>query len=495
MFHKTVSISVCLAIAVSAVSIDGDTTFGYKSRSTIVRKVESIDTQVSKNNSRLLPPPALESAQTRNVPMWNPTLLKAPLTRNGDLHAVLSQPLLTFPRYLEMVTADNTKMIGEDFESRIEMLQNEFLQSRYDFDVSFQSYIGANQLPTATEGLATTLSGRLGIQAKKNLYDGNKRYLNDQKTLYERVSKYKQLSAMENAKLVGAEIYLQLLELQMKGQFLARQQELIDKVYETTMLKIDKGVSDNAYNQTNAQMDKLALDKLRLGLSFDIHKAAVLFKQAANMNADENVTLEWPDIAMQSESVERLQQKAVENSAQVKMADAVLRLRKGEVLSERGSNDWNVFFDSFAGYGYSTSKTDITNRTSTGANWLVSLQASYPLTQNPTDINVQKRMVEALKEKNSLLQLQRGIILRVNTLYTECRRNEQMLELLNVQKEIAERQIKIARFRYEGGLDPYTNYATSVKKLLETEESMLSTRIRQLRDLYELELLSGGETQ
>jgi hypothetical protein len=160
------------------------------------------------------------------------------------------------------------------------------------------------------------------------------------------------------------------------------------------------------------------------------------------------------------------------------------------VQGERGKNEWEVNFNGFAGAGYSNTATNLTSSKSTGPNWIVSLQATHPINPHNLDLAVEKKMVEALREKSNLTLTQEAIVARVNKLFVECKRENQMLQLLSVQKELMERHLKITKYRLEGGLEPYSSYAGSMKKMIEVEEEILSGRIRQARNRFELQLLS-----
>jgi len=310
--------------------------------------------------------------------------------------------------------------------------------------------------------------------------------------LLDRLGKMKQLSAKEQVKLFGIELYLRLLELQGRKNYMVRYQDIGDKLYQMTMQKHQNGVSDNAYDQINAKIDKIELEKMMLGLQYDLYSATVAFKQAGAISPTEEVTLEWPEVELPGYSAEELQKVAIEKSRQVEIADATFRLKTGDILTEKGNDDWRVNLNGFAGVGYSKTTTNVTNSNSTGGNWLVSLDAIHPLYNNGIDLGIEKKMVEALREKNNLRLAQQNIVLRVNKLFTDSEREKQMLKLLSVQKELMERHLKISKYRFEGGLDPYISYAASMKKMIELEEDILATKIRQKRNLYELHLLTGG---
>lgn len=469
------------------------------SRNTIVRKPILPDTVQSAAESakgNLLSPPALLLSPDKGV---------ATLPSKNSLRNVIvatptnfasSQGDLTLPTYIDLILQDNFNVLNGNYEAKLDQLQNLMDQSRYDFDLSFQALLSANQLPTPTEGMGTTLTGRIGFQANKLLYDGSRHYyMNENVSLNERLAKFKKLSAKDQVTLYGAELYLQLLELQGRKNYMQRYQDLTDKFYRMTMQKVESGVSDNVYDQINVKIDKLAFEKLVLGLQFDLYNATISFKQAANMRTNEELILAWPHITPPVDSVEVLQKKAMEKNPQVEVADLLFRLKQGEILTEEGRNDWLVNLNSFAGVGYSNTVTDITDSASQGMNWAVTLQAAYPLDTGNKHLAVEKKMVEALKEKNNRSILQHNTILRVNKLFIESERETQMLQLLSVQKEIVERQLKIARYRFEGGVDPYAAYAAAMKRMIEVEEGILSAKIRQARNVFELRILTGGSEQ
>lgn len=402
----------------------------------------------------------------------------------------------TLSQYLDKIVDNSTTIANGGYDAQVDILQNALLQNRYAFDVSFQAFVGANQSPTTNEGLGTTLGGRFGIGAKKTLYDGSRSYTMDMhRTLSERVSKYRVLSAKQNARLLGIEMYLQMLELQSRQKYMVKYKEIVESLYQATMSKYEKGVSDNAYVHLNAEMDKVTLEKLATNLAYDLYKSEIAFKQAANLSSNQKYILDWPHVKINTIALESLQQKAIENSSRIAEADAVFRFKKGEIMSAKGAEDWKIDFDSFAGAGYSNTKSETGNSTSQGLNWSVGLSAIYPLMHGANDLEVERKTVEALKEKNNLLQAEREVILRVNTLYANNEREARETQLLMVQKELAERQSKIARSRYENGLDPYSVYAISMKRVFEIEEELIAVQSRQTRNMYELQLFTGGLDQ
>jgi len=469
------------------------------SRNTIVRKPilsDTVHNTAEAAKSNLLSPPELLVPHDKSIATFPfKKSLRNVIVVTPTVFAV-SQADLTLPTYIDLILQDNFNVSNGNYDAKLDQLQNLMDQSRYDFDLSFQALLSANQLPTPTEGMGTTLTGRIGFQANKLLYDGNLHYYrNENVSLNERLAKFKKLSTKDQVALYGTELYLQLLELQGRKNYMQQYQELTDKLYRMTMQKVENGVNDNVYDQINVKIDKLAFEKLVLGLKFDLYNATVSFKQAANMRTNEEPVLAWPHITPPVDSVETLQKKAMEKNPQVEVADLLFRLKQGEILTEEGRNDWLVNLNTFAGVGYSNTVTDITDSASQGVNWAVTLQAAYPLDTGNKHLAVEKKMVEALKEKNNRSILQHNTILRVNKLFSECERETQMLQLLSVQKEIVERQLKIARYRFEGGVDPYASYAVAMKRMIEVEEGILSAKIRQARHVFELRILTGGSEQ
>lgn len=477
-----------IILVVTAVSLLGAQSSLFKSRNKIAREPLNQPIHGDYGNGSL--PPLL----TEN-PVKTSTLESRSFRNTVDtsLPALqLKEGSLTLPSYLDLIVQDSTNISNGEYDAKIGELQNLMDQSRYDFDITFQTYVRGSQLPTPTEGMGTTLEGRMGIQADKLLYDGNQNYYRKENTtLLDRLGKMKKLSAKEQVKLYGIELYLRLLELQGRKNYMTRYQEIGDKLYQMTMQKYQNGVSDNAYDQINAKIDKIALEKIMLGLQYDLYSATVAFKQAGQISPTEEVTLVWPEIDVPEYSAEDLQKKAIEQSRQVEIADAVFRLKTGDILTEKGKDDWQVNLNGFAGAGYSKTTTNVTTSNSTGGNWLISLKATHPLYNNSIDLGIEKKMVEALREKNNLRLAQQNVVLRVNKLFTDSEREKQMLKLLSVQKELMERHLKISKYRFEGGLDPYIAYAASMKKMIEVEEEILVTKIRQKRNLYELHLLTG----
>jgi len=485
-------ILMIFGMAMTLYAVEGSEVF--KRRNTLQRESTEIPPMhnkhpVERRNILLSPPPLVSSTAVPKIEVEKSVSsvasVDAPVTRS-DFAATLN-----LNEYIGLVLHDGSDRSNGSYDAKLQELQGLIDQSRYDFILSFQALVSASQLPTPTEGLGTTLSGRAGIQANKILYDGNRHfYLNEHTTLIERFAKVKKLSIQEQMKLYSAELYLRLLELQGRKNYLKKYQDLNDNVYRMTMQKHEHGVNDNAYNQINAKIDQLALEKLVLGLQYDLYSATVSFKQAANMVPNRDIALDWPNIDMPTASVEMLQQSAIEKNSQVKLADTLFRLKKGEVQGERGKNEWEVNFNGFAGAGYSNTATNLTTSKSTGPNWIVSLQATHPINPHNLDLAVEKKMVEALREKSNLTLTQEAIVARVNKLFVECKRENQMLQLLSVQKELMERHLKITKYRLEGGLEPYSSYAASMKKMIEVEEEILSGQIRQARNRFELQLLS-----
>lgn len=477
-----------IILVATAVSLLGAQNSLFKSRNKIARDPVKQETQID-YGSESLPPLSVENREKI------PPIPSKPFRNTVDtsLPALqLKEGSLTLPSYLDLIVQDSTSISNGEYDAKIDQLQNLMDQSRYDFDVTFQTFVRGSQLPTPTEGMGTTLEGRMGIQADKLLYDGNQNYYRKENTtLLDRLGKMKKLSAKEQVRLFGIELYLRLLELQGRKNYMVRYQDISDKLYQMTMQKYQNGVSDNAYDQINAKIDKIALEKIMLGLQYDLYSATVAFKQAGQISPTEEVTLEWPQIDLPEYSAEELQKKAIETSRQVEIADAVFRLKTGDILTEKGKDDWQVNLNGFAGAGYAKTTTNVTTSTSRGGNWLVSLKATHPLYSNIIDLGIEKKMVEALREKNNLRLAQQNVVLRVNKLFTDSEREKQMLKLLSVQKELLERHLKISKYRFEGGLDPYIAYAASMKKMIEVEEEILVTKIRQKRNLYELHLLTG----
>lgn len=437
-----------------------------------------------KNITRTLnPPPPLIKSSSNNFTLRE---------NKGVQPSLLIENSMTLDEYVTRVIENGMISVGGDIEAKLEVIRTKILQNRYDFVVNYQAYLSASQLPTATEGMGTTLNGRMGVQANKILYDGNRKFFKEDTVLLsERFEKYKKLSLKEQSALMGADLYLRLLETRSRLEFIQKYRQLDHTVYATVMQKYDKGVSDNAYNHINAKMDRVALEKVFVSLQYDLHNATIVFKQSAALNDNEEVTLRWPTIETVDEHVEVLTKKAIERNFQIAYAETLFRLKKGEIAGEIGRNDWTVDLSTFAGVGYSNTKTSVTDSTSSGLNWMVALQANYPLTQSSIDLETERKMVEALKEKNNLSLTRQNMIQRINRLYTEMLRETEMLGMIQTQKELAERHLKITRYRLEAGLEPYSTYAASMKKLIEIEEDMLMSKIRLLRNRYELRLLVG----
>ncbi len=477
-----------------AVVLLGNDEIELKSRNTLFKDPMGVVRIESKKGIERgnIPPPLLEKKADIS-PKVKLEELKS-LQSSVDIYIPKSnlQENLTLKQYTSMILQEGIDRSNGQYDAKLEELQNLMDQSRYDFVFSFLSFVSASQLPTATEGMGLTYNGRAGIQATKIVYDGKKNfYLNENSTLIERFSKFKKLSSKKQMMLYGTELYLRLLELQGRKDYIKKYQDINDNVYHITMQKYEHGVNDNAYDQINAKIDKLALEKLALNLHYDLYTATVSFKQAANMVPNGEIFLAWPKIETPSESVELLQKRALEKNYQVELADTLFRIRKGDVLREKGEDDWQIGFDGFAGVGYSNTATNLTNSTTQGANWIATVQASHPIHSSSMDLSLEKKMVTALKEKNNLLLAKQDMVQRVSKLFVECEREKQMLQLLLVQKELIERHLKITKFRLEGGLEPYTSYATSMKKMIEIEENILSSQVRQARNTFELQLLTG----
>lgn len=495
MLPSSTKLSVIIVIGMAVTLVGGDS-YPFKPRSTIVRV--PVDTSIIQyspieGDNELLPPPLLEPLQ-QSLPSdrSRKNILRNPINTTPGLSADTKENL-TLPSYLDLIFANNITFANGEYEANLDRLESLITKSRYDFDLSFQALVSASQLPTPTEGMGTTLTSRMGIQANKLLYDGGRHYvMNEHSTLMERFAKFKRLSSKDQMKIYGAELYLRLLELQGRKSYMHRYEEITDEMYQRTMQKVEGGVSDNIYDQINAKMDKLALEKLSLELEYDLYNATVSFNQAAYISLNHNLSLVWPHIEMPLQTAEELQKKAIEKSHQIEIADTQFRLKKGELLSEQGRNDWLVNLNAFGGVGYSNTVTNITNSSSQGVNWLVSLQASHPLNEGTIDLAVEKKTVEALKEKNNLILTQQNTVLRVNKLFTDCERENHILNLMSMQKELAERHLKIVKYRFEGGLEPYVAYAASMKKTIEIEEDILGAKIRLARNVFELQVLTGG---
>jgi len=490
MPYKRSKSAVLIMIAMTA-TLYGDQQSAFESRKSIVREIPPLsDLKSKKTITRSLPPPPPLIVSPPKVAQQE--RVSEPIQPKYAFRTDRIDENLSLNHYIEKVLREGVSVSSGEFESRIEQLRRQLQQSRYDFVVTYQAYLSASQLPTGTEGMGTTMNARTGIQASKILYDGNRRYfLDESSNLTERFSKYKKLSVREQTALYGADLYVRVLELQKRSAFIQKYQELDNVVYEMALQKYQRGISDNAYNEINAKMDKIALEKLAAGLQYDLHNATVAFKQAADIASEHDIALEWPTLEMPAEPVEILQQKALENNYQIGYADTLFRMKKGEVVSEMGRNDWQVDFNAFAGVGYSNTETSLSNSTAQGINWIVSLQAAYPLNPVVTELETERKMVEALKEKNNVILARQNMVQRINKLYTECLRENRMLKMMEVQKGLAERHLKITRYRLEGGLEPYSSYAASMKKIIEIEEDILSAQIRQVRNRFELQLLTG----
>ncbi|MDD5717329.1 MAG: TolC family protein [Sulfuricurvum sp.] len=517
MFSKNTGAAFVLSIVLSSVLL-GEETFSFTSRSSIVRdsltsRVAIERTSVPLRNSimkdsdvaplantiratskkRLLPPPALASQKSnllkeglrRSVTRISPRQTADFIVTSGDS--------ITLPQYVSLVVSKNKNFTSGDYEADLSRLEGLISQSRYDLTLAFQGLVAASQLPTPTEGMGTTFTGRMGIQANKLLYDGGRHYvMNEHTTLIERFSKFRRLSAKDQATLYGAELYFHLLELQERKHYIKQYQDVTDQLYQNTVHKVERGVSDNVYELINVKMDKLGIEKLALGLDYDLHNALLAFKQAAYLSSTQDFSLAWPNISAPDASVEELQRRAIEKSAQIEMADVQFRLKKGDVLAEQSQNDWRVDLNAFGGVGYSNTITNITNSNSQGINWLVTLQAVHPLNPAHTDLAVERKTVEALNEKNNLAVARQNMALRISRLFSDTEREDQFLNLLLMQKELAERHLKIVKYRYEGGLEPYLAYAASVKKNIEIDEDILASKTRRARNAFEMQILTRG---
>lgn len=455
-----------------------------KSRKAIARTVAS---------ELHLPPPMIEIQKT--IPRLDHTNkeISRDLSNDTMLNVIKnSNENMTLLSYIDLVSAKNITFTSGTYEVDLSRLETLITQSRYDFDLSMQGFASGSQLPTPTEGLGTTINGRVGIQANKLLYNGQRHYaMNEYSTLMKRLANFKRLSIRNQATLYATGLYLRLLELQTRQQYIRQYQEINDELYQKTMQKIERGVGDNIYEQMNIKMDKLALEKLVLGVEYDLHDAMLSFKQAAYISSNETISLSWPSIDAPSKSNEELQQSAIVKNNFVEMADAQFRLKKGELLDEQGKSDWIINFNSFGGIGYSNTITNISNTSSQGINWLVSLQAVYPLNYSASNLAVEKKTIEALNEKSNLAIVQQNTLMRVNKLSTDIARENQLLKLISMEKELAERHFKIVRYRFEAGLEVYPAYAESMKKTIEIEENILAAKIRLMHNILELQVLTG----
>jgi len=236
----------------------------------------------------------------------------------------------------------------------------------------------------------------------------------------------------------------------------------------------------------------LNLQRLILNKEYQYLNNDYILRHSTRAKSKKPYKLYPEKVKLNLDSLTLLQKEAISHSSAIARESNLLKIKQADLLFQKRRYIPRVNFDSYVGYGLSTSKIFNLDSPGKGAFWELGLNFRLPIyNRNDINLNEEKERLNILKQKAVFSSKQRDILIQVEKSYNEIMRAKKQIEILEEQLSLLKYKLKIAKERYFGGVSPYRSYSDAVKGFLNYKVQLLNMRQKQKQEISILSILVG----
>lgn len=402
---------------------------------------------------------------------------------------------LTFREFLHRLMHVDYAIAGGNYRQKAQKLAALLDQSGYDWQIylnavaRYSKFIDYN-LVTNKE---LTLDG--GINIDKRLFDGGYAYKDRIRYFKERLAKMEYLSAKERLSLLGVEIYTQaLLAKELKSIY---EKEYFNQKSFFYLIKerARAGVASRV-DIIDAKNDLLDLKKALLQKIYNYVYSDYLLRNSIELNVTGPIELENIGFALDEEDVSKLYEKAYRNNSTIARQRLLYGLKKAQVKVQEGASVPIVDFHGALFYEYKKDYALTPHQKSNGLNYNVAINLKIPLFGGTSRSEYKERSkLDALEQKSRLLDSIKKTAQRIYKLYSENKRMQQHLKIIEEQMNLMRNKLQIVRKRYLDGLSPYRDFNDALRNYLRYTEEKAAIKTAMIRNSAELNILVGHQIE
>ena len=397
-----------------------------------------------------------------------------------------------FERYLAQLLQVDKGYDNSYLSHKLTKIKNLILQDKYNFNFYFQGTVGYGRDISDTGGFTNKSTASAELVLTKRLYDGQKKYTyNKQTFLEQRLAELEYLKTKEQLVLLGLDIYTNLLlvqeQIKIQTKIKKYKQSFLD-----TLDKRAKVLKVVDLNKLNIQNEVLDIEKNLIVLIQAYKTYTHMFRQSIDFTKKGKLVLGWFDVSKSISNLYNLKKMAMAKNSDIAISHNQLKLSQVDIIMQHSRNDWEVDFNSIAGYKKTRTKTDGSKYDTSGTAWDTSLVFKYPIYErNDIKLNVQRAKIQTLQTKNLLNIQQKNILNLIEQKYNEYEQYNKLDIILKKQSKILTHTKEAYKQRYLLGAGTYKEFSEELKKHLDNENDFLINSINIRKSFVELSILTG----
>lgn len=335
----------------------------------------------------------------------------------------------------------------------------------------------------------------LKLDISKILYDGGKRgILEKEMDIVTLLSRANLIESRNKTVLIAANHYSTLYYAQQELALLKRNFEEYTEFMRGAENSYRKGVRFSSYDYYSAKSQHLLLERELLRRKAALLKAETAFRQFGGIETKRPIRL-MPLSLSPALSLEEYQAAAIADNSAIGAARLRRNLQLRKIEEREAERGLTVKLDSSLGVqmgssDYTGSSTSFGSGSKPIAN--VGITATLPLADGGVrKTRVMMEQIEALKQKLLLRKTTEDIIVKLTELYTDYQTLEKDLEISGELTELNTKRLRIARERFEKGLEEYRAVQEAWNDALLSEIETIRERVVLRKTLTDLAILSG----
>lgn len=400
---------------------------------------------------------------------------------------------LTFQEFLQKLLSTDYGFKSQNFRQKAKRLTALLEQSSYDWQIYLNAI--ARYAKFIDYSLITnkelTVDG--GINIDKRLFDGKYLYKDSVRYYKEQLAKIEYLTAKERLSLLGVEIYTQaLLARELKNIY--EKEYFNQKSFFYLIKERAKAGVASRVDIIDANNDLLELKKTLLQKIYGYVYSDYLLRNSIELNATGPLELENIGFALDEDDVSKLYERAYLKNSTIARERLLYGLKKAQVKIDESANLPIIDFRGALFYEYKKDYALTPHQKSSGLNYNVALNIKIPLFGGSSRSEYKERSkLEALEQKSRLLERVKVIAQKIYKLYSENRRLQQHLQILDKQLSLMRSKLQIVRKRYLDGLSPYRDFNNALRNFLRYIEEKAAIKTAMIRNSAQLNILVGHQ--
>ncbi len=400
---------------------------------------------------------------------------------------------LTLQEYLKRLLQKDYGLKSKSYDAKIKRLEAILEQSRYEWQIYFNA--AARYAKFIDYSLITDkeLTVNAGINIDKRLFDRDYPLVARIRYLKEQLAKVDFLNAKEQLSLLGVAIYSEaLLAWELKSIY---EKEYFNqkRFYNLIKERGRVGVASRV-DVIDAKNDLLELRKDLLKKIYDYTYSDHLLRSSIELNISKRVELENIGFALETKDLPTLYKEAYLHNSTIRRMRLLYGLKKAKVVSSEKSMLPIIDFHGALFYEYKKDFSLIPHQKAKGLNYSGAVSVKIPLIGGDAcKLHKQKVKIEALKQKNRLLDTIKKSAQQIYKLYNENKRLQKHLDIVQQQIALMYKKLQIVRKRYIEGLSVYRDFNDALKNYLHYIEEKATIKTAMIRNSAQLLILIGQQ--